>query len=46
MHYESLEEYIKWLIIVFQKLVDAILTINLAKCEFGCATMTYLSQLV
>ncbi|KAF1387781.1 hypothetical protein PFLUV_G00083510 [Perca fluviatilis] len=31
---------------VFQRLVDASLTLNLAKCEFGKATVTYLGKQV
>ncbi len=29
---------------VFRRLSDANLTLNLAKCEFGCATVTYLGK--
>ena len=31
---------------VFQRLVEASLTLNLAKCEFGNATVTYLGKQV
>ncbi len=37
-------EHISLLRTVFQRLADASLTVNLAKCEFGQATITYLGK--
>lgn len=39
-------EHLATLRIVFQRLANASLTLNLAKCEFGKATVRYLGQLV
>lgn len=40
------EEHIKILKAVFTRLADASLTVNLAKCDFGKATVTYLGRQV
>lgn len=37
-------EHMTVLSTVFQRLSDALLTLNLAKCEFGKATVTYLGR--
>lgn len=37
-------EHIKSLRMVFERLAKALLTLNLAKCEFGQATVTYLGK--
>lgn len=39
-------DHIASLTVVFQRLADASLTLNLAKCEFGKATVTYLGKRV
>ncbi len=39
-------EHLSVLTTVFQRLADASLTLNLAKCEFGKATVTYLGKQV
>lgn len=39
-------EHVSVLTMVFQRLADASLTLNLAKCEFGKATVTYLGKQV
>ncbi|XDV49410.1 hypothetical protein PO909_018663 [Leuciscus waleckii] len=43
-HASTWEEHLKILEEVFKCLRDANLTLNLAKCEFGCATVTYLGK--
>lgn len=42
----SWEEHVSKLSVVFQRLADASLTLNLAKCEFGMASITYLGNQV
>lgn len=43
---DTWEEHISSLKAVFQRLAEASLTLNLAKCEFGKATVTYLGKRV
>ena len=43
---ETWESHINSLRVVFERLVGASLTLNLAKCEFGKATVTYLGKQV
>lgn len=38
------EDHLKTLRGVFERLKAANLTLNIAKCEFGCATVTYLGK--
>lgn len=42
----SWSEHVKQLHVLFSRLSDANLTVNLAKCEFGRATVTYLGKIV
>ncbi len=42
----SWKDHIQQLHLVFERLNDANLTLNLAKCEFGQATVTYLGKVV
>lgn len=42
----SLDDHIQQLCEVFGRLRDANLTLNLARCEFGQATVTYLGKIV
>ena len=39
-------EHIKTLEIIFENLKEATLTLNIVKCEFGGATVTYFSEQV
>lgn len=41
---DTWEDHLKTLRGVFERLKAANLTLNLAKCEFGCATVTYLGK--
>ena len=43
---DSWEEHIKHVEKLFLRLSEANLTINLAKCEFGCASITYLGYVI
>lgn len=38
--------WVRQLAVVFDRLADASLTLNLVKCEFGQATVTYLGKVV
>jgi len=40
------QSHVNTLSVVFQRLRDASLTLNLAKCEFAKATITYLGKRV
>ncbi len=42
----SWSDHIQTLSVIFRRLCDASLTLNLAKCEFGKATVTYLGKQV
>ena len=44
VHSSTWESYLKTLYTVFSRLAAASLTLNLAKCEFGKATVTYLGK--
>lgn len=46
VHSVSWDEHIEQLNLVFQRLAEANLTINLAKCEFAKATVVYLGKIV
>lgn len=46
VYLSSWEEHFSKLSVVFQQLADASLTLNLAKCEFGMASVTYLGKQV
>jgi hypothetical protein len=43
---DSWEEHIKDVEMLFQRLSEANLTVNLAKSEFGCANITYLGYVI
>ncbi|KAL2085082.1 hypothetical protein ACEWY4_018402 [Coilia grayii] len=45
-HSSSWSDHLELLFVVFCRLRDASLTLNLAKCEFGKATVTYLGKQV
>lgn len=46
VHSAEWEEHMRSLRAVFQRLADASLTVNLAKCDFGKASVTYLGKQV
>ena len=44
VHSSTWAEHVSTLKVVFQRLQAALLTLNVAKCEFGKATVTYLGK--
>ena len=43
---ETFDEHLKWLEIVLSRIADAGLVVHRKKCEFGCASVTYLGYLL
>lgn len=43
---DSWEEHLQDVGRLFQRLSEANMTVNLSKCEFGCATVTYLGHVI
>ena len=43
---ETFDEYLKWVEVVLNKLVDARLKVNREKCEFCCSSVRYLGFLL